>query len=102
MEVPLKTSLCILVDALYSPVDDEDDVVKKCLPSDVRYVPDERTREERASLIATASESSFSGLHSLLVRVGSAEEIVDLSMIHYIVLQTPKLLPSKGKSVEQS
>jgi len=101
VEVPLNTSLCILIDVLNSPLED-DAVNNTCLPGDVSCVPDSRTLEERLSDGAMASESSASGPHSLLVRVGSAEEIVDLSMIHYRVLHAPKLLPSKGEIISSS
>jgi hypothetical protein len=99
VDVPLGTALCILIEVSDTPFSEDDETAKKSLPAGVRIVVDRRTPEELASVRSYSDSVEFEsadGPHSLLVRVGSAEEIVDLSTIHYRVLHAPGLLPSKG------
>lgn len=97
--MPLDTALCILIEVSDTPTSDDDEAVKKSLPAGVRIVLDRRTPDEVARARSDSDSSlpeSPNGPHSLLVRVGSAEEIVDLSTIHYRVLHAPERLASKG------
>jgi Folliculin C-terminal domain len=101
VDVPLGTALCILVDVTDLPVNEEDDAVRKSLPSGVRVVPDRTTPEElervRSSFIVSESDS---GPHSLIfVDENSAREMGDLSAVCYRVLHAPDRLPSKGISM---